>query len=356
MAAAPSAKFQDSRPAFFVDGQESASLAQGLLGMSIEEDTRGLYRSEISFGNWSANPPVNGFVFFDRKTLDFGKSLEVKVSGASIFQGAISALEAGFPEGQPPTFTVLVEDRLQKLRMTRRTRSFSDVSDSDIFQRIAGEHGLTPKLDLDGPTYKSVAQVNQSDLAFLRERARAVDAELWIERTELHAQQRANRNGGSTRLGLGNELFEFNVAADLAGQRTSVTVNGWDVSAKTAISHEAGKQAIQSELGNDDGGATILSSAFGDRKESVDHTVPLNTAEARSLAEGYYRSIARQFVIGKGRAQTSSQLRVGSFVELTGIGPIFSGKYYLTHVKHSFDGTAGLKTEFTAERPGIGKP
>ena len=35
---------------------------------------------------------------------------------------------------------------------------------------IASDHSLTPEIDASGPTHKVLAQVNQSDLAFLRER------------------------------------------------------------------------------------------------------------------------------------------------------------------------------------------
>ena len=36
-----------------------------------------------------------------------------------------------------------------------------------------------------GPTYKTLAQVNQSDLAFMRERARSIDAELWMDGSKI---------------------------------------------------------------------------------------------------------------------------------------------------------------------------
>jgi hypothetical protein len=54
-------------------------------------------------------------------------------------------------------------------------------------------------------------------------------------------------------------------------------------------------------------------------------------------------------------AQVNAKLRVGTYVDLQALGPIFSGKYYLTQVKHVFDGQDGFRTEFTGERPGIGK-
>jgi len=47
-------------------------------------------------------------------------------------------------------------------------------------------------------------------------------------------------------------------------------------------------------------------------------------------------------------------VRVGTRVELKEIGPLFSGKYTVTAVRHRFDTTRGVRTEFEVERPGIG--
>ena len=43
------------------------------------------------------------------------------------------------------------------------------------------------------------------------------------------------------------------------------------------------------------------------------------------------------------------------FTPHTGLGPLFNGKYYLSEAKHIFDNAKGLRTEFRAERLGIGK-
>ena len=42
------------------------------------------------------------------------------------------------------------------------------MTDEDVLRQIAQEHSLTPDLSLDGPSYRTLAQVNQSDLAFIR--------------------------------------------------------------------------------------------------------------------------------------------------------------------------------------------
>ena len=344
-----------SRPSFVVGGQEEASLSQGLLTLSIEENVHGLYHCDARFGNWGPKGSSIDFLYFDRQKLDFGKAIQVMLDQDKMFDGRVSAIEADFPEGSPPEIGVLLEDRFQDLRMTRRTRTFADASDSDVMNKIAQDHGLQPNVDLSGPTYKVLAQVNQSDLAFMRDRARSIDAEVWMDDRNLYAKSRANRNNGTVKLTLGGELREITVLADLAGQRTAVSVNGWDVSGKSALSHEATDQAISNELNGDTSGLSILQSAFGARKESLVHTVPLNSNEAQVAAETALKMTARRFVTAQGMAQANAKVRVGTYLDLRGLGPLFSGKYYVTRVKHVFDGSDGFRSEFTGERPGIGQ-
>lgn len=346
---------QPSRPVVAIDGEDNATLRAGLLSLLVVENTNGLYRCEALFGNWGATNNRTDFLYFDRRTLDFGKPFEIKFDTDSVFDGRIMALEANFPEGQAPELNVLAEDRFQDLRMTRRTRTFANVSDADVITQIANEHGLSPDVSVNGPTYKVLAQINQSDLAFLRERARAIDAELWMEGRTLKAQARASRNGGTLKMTRGNKLREFSVLADLAHQRTSVTATGWDVSSKSSLQHEATDSVLGGEINGDTSGASVLNSAFGARKESIVHTVPLTSQEARAEAETFFKMSARRFVVGRGVADPDSQLRVGNYVDVQGLGPLFSGKYYVSEVRHRFDGINGLRSEFTAERPGLGQ-
>jgi len=346
---------QTARPVINVSGQDHGGLSGGLLTMLIAENTNGLYRCEALFGNWGATNNAVDFLYFDRAVLDFGKAFGIKFGSETVFDGRITGLEAHFPETSPPQVNVLAEDRFQDLRMTRRTRSFLDMSDADVITQIASDHGLSPNINITGPSYKVLAQVNQSDLAFLRERARNSDAEVWMEGSTLHAESRSNRDHGTLRMTHGTELREFAVIADLAGQRTSLNVSGWDVASKSPLTYEASDSVISSELNGDVSGASILSDVFGTRKESLVHTMPISSQDVQKEAEAYFRMSARRFVVGRAVAQADSRLRVGGYVDLQGLGPLFSGKYYLSEVRHLFDGVKGIRTEFTAERPGLGR-
>jgi phage protein D len=354
----PITGFYASTPTLKVDGAAKPALAVQLSSVFVEETTLGLFRCEATFTNWGTKGDHADFLFFDRQTLDFGKEFSVEFgppgSQTPLFKGRITGLEAHYPKSSEPLLTVLAEDRFQDLRMERRTRSFADVSDADVFGRIASQHGLTPRVDVDGPTYRVLAQVNQSDLAFLRERAAAIDAELWVDDRTLHAQARTRRNTNTVALAYGSTLLEFSVLADLSHQRTTVRVSGWDVAGKSALDEEAGESVVSAELDGKRSGSGVLAQALADRHERVTCSVPLSQPEARATAEARYRARARRFLSAHGHADGNPSIRVGSTLDLSGLGPLFDGKYYARLARHAFDKEHGYRTSFEVERPGVG--
>lgn len=343
-----------SRPSVEIDGRRDAGLSAGLMTMDIVETSEGLARADLVFGNWGGNDS-GGFQYFDRKLLDFGKALSVKVADDLVFKGAISAVTALFPEGRPAQVGVCAEDRLQDLRMTRRTRSFADATLADVLNRIASDHGLQVQADLTGETYKHLAQVNQSDLAFVRDLARREDAQIWIDDMKLKAAQRARRESPTVELAWPGDLREFCVSADLAHQRTKLVGSGWSVADKRAARHEADEEAIRAELNGETSGAAALQRAFGERIDTLAHALPAADAEARAFAEAGFRHMARRFVVGHGVARTKPGLRVGAKLKLKGTGPLFEGDYTVTEVQVRFDARKGLRTEFWCDRPAIGQ-
>lgn len=348
-----------SRPRISVEGTEEIALGQQLQGLFIEETTAGLCRCEATFVNWGPKNGVVGFLYFDRALLDFGKKVTIEMGAGDgagqVFDGRITGLEGRFTGGRPPELLVMAEDRLQDLRMTRRTRSWEQSSDADVIRKVAQAHGLRADVALNGPTHRVVAQVNQSDLALARDRARAAGAELWIEGDTLKVKPRPDRDAGSLALTYGEGLHEFAVAADLAHQTTAFTVAGWDVASKQTVQPQATSSVVSAELNGGDSGSDILQSAFGKRPQQVVHDLPVNEDEARALAEAHYARAARRFVLGNGVAEGDARLKVGAEVELKQVGPLFEGKYFVTRVRHTWDGVHGYRTAFSVERPALGR-
>lgn len=342
-----------ARPTIEIDGNRVDKLESALLTMELADSVEGMARAELVFGNWGGgNTP--GFQHFDRATIEFGKPLKIKLGDDQIFEGRISAITADYPDGGPPTIGVLAEDRLQDLRMTRRTRTFDQASLEDVVRKVASDHGLSPVIDLQAASQLCIAQVNQSDLALLHDLARREDAIIWVEGTDLHAAKL--RPGEKVELRWAGSLREFHVEADLASQRTAIVASGWNVADKAAATSRATDSAVSSETGANDGGAKILQSALGDRVDTIAHALPRDDNEARAVAEASFRHMARRFLTGEGVAETKAALRVGATLALTGLGKLFDGDYRATAVTHLFDQAAGMRSAFRCERAGLGRP
>jgi phage protein D len=355
--ALPTSALYSARPTFEVDGSESASLTDHVLSLVVTDTAEGLARCELVVGNWSGTSE-HGYLFNQRDVVDFGTDLTVAIGdgdrAGTVFSGRVTGIEAHYPAARPPEIVFLAEDRLQDLRMTRRTRGFDDASDADVIREVVNAHGLTPEIDIDGPTYKHVAQLNLSDLAFIRERAYVADADVWIAGSTVHVVARATRRSAEVTMTFGRDLYEVSILADLAGQCSTVVVAGWDVAAKEAIGAEATIDAIRGELGQDTAGLELLEQKLDARTETIVHTAPTTAAEARARADAELRARARRFLVAKARAEGDARLRVGTRARMVGLGPGFSGTYTLVEVEHTFDGRLGYQTRFRAERPGLG--
>jgi phage protein D len=92
-----------------------------------------------------------------------------------------------------------------------------------------------------------------------------------------------------------------------------------------------------------------VSIALSTRSEHLGQFANLNQSEAQALVDAEFLQRVRRFVVAHGLAEGNPNLRVGSWVTLTGIGPRFSNSYYVTSAVHRFDTEKGYETEFTAE-------
>ncbi|MDT7041463.1 contractile injection system protein, VgrG/Pvc8 family [Candidatus Nitronereus thalassa] len=346
------------RPEILIDGTVVEKLGEHLLEMQLTSSVQGHAVASARFLNWgsSSSSSEPNFLYFDQAYLDFGRKIMFRVkSGDSaliLFSGQITAIEGHTTLSYPPEIVITAEDRLSDFGLLIRNRIFESVTDADILNVIAGEHGLTPQISLGGPTHERVVQFNQTDLGFCFERVRAAGGELWIEDNTLHAVTREERMSGPIDLAMGKNLIQFHARADLQGQGTELRVTGWDVGMKQRItgvgkdsslggSVSAGGQTAAKILKEFTGGHTLIHEV---------KSLPTSGEQAQTLAKQFYREKAGEFVRATGKALDHPELRVGTVVNISQVGSFFEGDYYLIAVTHSFSSLTGFQTEFVAER------
>ncbi len=109
----------------------------------------------------------------------------------TVFDGTVSGARGGLRRRRAAAG--------RRVRRGRADAAADDPADAHVHERrpmptspgrSPASTGCRPSVAVDGPRYDVVQQVNQSDLAFLRERARRIQAELWCEGRTLHFSTR----------------------------------------------------------------------------------------------------------------------------------------------------------------------
>lgn len=351
----------DSAPTFRVGDENVTRLSVDVQSLRIGETIDGLKTLELQVYAWPQDAKNNGSdtLYLDGTVFDFGKRIEVFIGGRDekrlVFDGRLTAMQVEFEESVEPCVRVFAEDALMQLRWTRRVQSWVEMKDADIARQIADRHGLEADVDVDGPTWPTVQQWNMSDLAFLRERARLLQAEVWLERGRLCFKSRSARTGTELTLVQGNDLLMTVARADLAHQRTSVRVRGWDAGKAESIDAVAEGSLIRNEVGSSGRtGPELLEQNFGKRSSVRVREAPHDRDQAQAIADAELRRRARAFVRVSGVTRGSPSIQVGSRLTLQRVGRVFEGSgYYVCEYCHTYDRDRGFRTSFEAERATI---
>jgi phage protein D len=348
-----------ARPVVRVNGREQERVNGLLMAMDLREQEDGLSAMELRFNNIANRDDGSaGPAFEDEAALKIGDRVAVyagdELAPTEIFQGIVSGLEAEFSEVSAPVLTVLAEDALQKSRIARRSKTYENKTLADIAREIANNLGLTPQITGLTRDLGVQAQVNESDLGFLRRLAARNDADLQVVGAELHVAPRGQVRRGTVDLALHSQLRRVTALADLAHQVNEVTVTGWDASRGERITGRS--SGANNGPGQGRTGAEMLSDALGRRSHQVSHLHVETDAEATALADAVYDERQRRFVTVNATAEGNPLVRVGTHVTLSGIGPRFSNTYYVTQCRHRFDLERGYETDFTGECAFLGRP
>jgi len=222
------------------------------------------------------------------------------------------------------------------------------IKDSAIAAQVAREAGLRAQVKDTNVNPAFVAQSNQTDWEFLRQRAGLLGFEVYVKEKTLYFQPPGYTAQPSARLSLGEDITEFTPRLSSLGQETQVTVRSWDVKQKQAITGSAGI-GQEPAMGGRSGPAAARR-AYGHASTSIVNQQARSKAEADQIALGRFNELALAYVRGTVAGSGRPQVRAGVVVHIDGAGQAFSGPYYVTSVVHAVSQEQGYRTSFTVER------
>jgi phage protein D len=284
----------------------------------------------------------------DEGPFDLGKEISLKVSDAeerlfTLIQGEITALEPVFGEGMVAELVVRGFDKSHRLYRETKSRAFLNKKDSDLAQEIAQAVGLNVQVDATSTVYDHIYQHNQSDLAFLMQRAWRIGYECFVDDGQLFFRRPPNGNA-QVSLTWGDDLLTFYPRMTLAEQVDEVIVKGWDADKQEPIVGRAEQGNLYPDIQEPKDGAA-WAAGFGSGKLIIVDQPVLSQAEADKLAAARLDELSGAFVQAEGTAFRRPDIKAGQWLQLKSLGARFSGNYLVTAATHLYN-PDGLHTHF----------
>jgi uncharacterized protein len=282
-----------------------------------------------------------------------------------MIEGEITKITPTFPQDGIPTVAIEGNTLLHRLNGSHNTRTFQGVSDKAIVEKIAQEANLQADAEDPQVKYEYVMQPNQTDLEFLRERARKLHFEILVQDKKLIFRRSQEQQTNSYTLiwahtqkaiAMGSNalpLSTFSLQMNASKPATSVQTRSYDPASKQALVSNAGPSDQTSAMGGKKKGGDVTNDAYKRERKHVHVTTPFGSqSECDEHAKAAYNNQAMGLVSGTAETIGVPKLRGGQIVTLLGVGLRFEGDYLIDEATHNI-GSDGYKTSLTVKRNAV---
>ncbi|NJN81888.1 MAG: phage late control D family protein [Caldilineaceae bacterium] len=176
--------------------------------------------------------------------------------------GEITALEPEFSSHGNHTMLMRGYDMSNRLHFGRVTRTYTEMSDKEIVEKIAKDANLTSEVDgyEAGIKFDYVVQYNQTDAEFLAERAKRLGYQVFVQDSKLFFKKGDKFTELTAEFELDDDLLSFRPRMTVAHQATSTRVVGWDPVNKEKIEGKSDSESTWNQGGmKETGGKTVES-------------------------------------------------------------------------------------------------
>ncbi len=286
----------------------------------------------------------------DEARLEPGKGLKVSAKPTDgkeeeLFDGEIVELEPDYAAGAQ-RLVLRAFDRLHRLTRGRYVRSFLNVTDGDLVQKIAGELGLRSQVGATSQVHPYVFQNNQTNLEFLQSRAAALGFLLFMDGKTLHFEA-PKSEGEAIPLQWNQTLLEFRPRMTTVDQVTGSTVRGWDPERKQEIMGQVQDGNGVPAVGESRKPGRLAQSAFGMEAPLLTANRPIRSqAAAERLAQAAADRHSSRFIEAEGICTGNSKIVAGAELKVEAVGERFSGTYLVTSARHDYRADGDYTTHF----------
>ncbi len=274
-------------------------------------------------------PASNDELFTPGNDIDIDLGYHSDVT--NVFKGVIITQSINIRPNGGATLTLECKSKFVKMTIGKHSRYFYDSTDSDVFESLIGEYGLSANAATTAVAHQRLVQYDCTDWDFILSRAEkngllciAEDDKLTIEPPDVGQEPVLNLIYGAT-------ILSFDAEIDSRYQPKAVKSKAWDAAKQEVVEVEA-EAPETTDTGN------LSPEALAEISSPEAFVLPSGIQatedELKAWAEGFWLKQRLAKVRGNVSCQGVEAVKPGSVIELSGLGERFSGKVYVSGIRH----------------------
>ena len=265
----------------------------------------------------------------------------------NIFTGIIIKQSLKIRNQKAPQLIVECKHKAVKATVGRKNACFHEMSDLDIFEKILQDGGFEQtEIDIPGSSslvHRELVQYNCTDWDFILNRAEMIGKIILTNDEKIHIRTpTVSEDNALFPLSL-NSIMELDAEMDSRNQYASVKTRAWDMASQSVAESQADEPAGIEEQGNL--GADTLAAVIGLNEFTLNHSGTLSPQERKAWADAQLLKSRLSKIRGRVKFKGTTSINPGDVVELHNLGEHFSGKAFVSGIRHDYDAIHGWKTQ-----------
>ena len=318
-----------------------------VMSISIVKEVNKISTAQIVFKD--GDPSKETFKISEKEDFIPGKKIALKIGrdgdNKQLFKGVI--VKHGIKAKENGETQLILECKDEAVRMTigRHSRYFENIKDSEIMENLIKKYpGLTSDVEVTSYIHPEMVMHHCTDWDFLMMRAESNGKLVLVNDGKIEIRTPETKTDPSLALLFGSTLIDFEAEMDASNQWGSVEAKSWNYADQSLFENTTDSVEI-AEPGNISGAE--LSSAVGPGLYELRHTGQVIGDELQEWTKSYLQRSRLSKIQGRGKFRGFGKLQPGQMVDIQGIGARFTGKLYVSAIRHDvYDGSWYTQAQF----------
>ncbi len=316
----------------FLSGGTEVSRAHQVMSVDVAWELNRVPSATIVMQD--GNAASENFEISNKADFEPGKEIEIKAGYRSqeetIFKGIVIRHSLKIRENNS-LLIVECRDKAVKMTVGERSKYFTEQKDSEVMEAVISGAGLQAEVEATTLKHPEVVQYHATDWDFLLTRADLCGQLVFVENGKVKTAKPVLDQEPVLTAVFGSTILEFDAEMDARESFKSVKAQAWD-----AANQEVAEGESQSPLANNQGNLTAdtLAQVIDLEALTLRHPGSVQKPELQNWANARMQKSRLAKVRGRAKFQGTAAVKPASMVNLEGVGERFTGKVFVSGVRH----------------------